>query len=153
MSGLEDIFVESNICASGSLSGVLSGRMYNRSVRCHKLLYEALARMQLSEFLSSQEKNQDTSDRLASLSNCMLQNPDTVPKLGDFEEEFFQYISMRCAESPTYRFWNGYLEMVRLLLTFLRATRESNWQEHLRTVRLMLKYFFAYDRVNYARLV
>ena len=46
---------------------------------------------------------------------------------------------------------SSYIDMVQTLLLFVRATRESDWQLHLSTVRLMMPMFFAYDRVNYAR--
>ncbi len=32
-----------------------------------------------------------------------------------------------------------------------RATREGNWDLHLSTMRSMLPWFFACDRVNYSR--
>ena len=50
MSGLEDILVESGTIAGGSMKGVISGHMYNRSIRAHKLLFEALGRLQLEAF-------------------------------------------------------------------------------------------------------
>ena len=41
--------------------------------------------------------------------------------------------------------------MVSILLCFIRATREGNWQLHLECVRGMLTWFFAYDYINYSR--
>ena len=38
-----------------------------------------------------------------------------------------------------------------VLLRFVRATRQINWQLHLISFRAMLPWFFACDRVNYAR--
>ena len=52
---------------------------------------------------------------------------------------------------PLKKFWRSYLEMVSLLLTFIRATREGNWSLHLECIREMLPWYFAYDHVNYAR--
>ena len=52
---------------------------------------------------------------------------------------------------PLKQFWRSYLEMVSLLLTFIRATREGNWSLHLECIREMLPWYFAYDHVNYAR--
>ena len=43
--GLRDICIESGVVAEGSVSGVLDGRRYNRAVRFHKLMYEALQRL------------------------------------------------------------------------------------------------------------
>ena len=40
--GLKDIAVESGIIAEGSIHGVVHGHKYNRAVRLHKLVYDAL---------------------------------------------------------------------------------------------------------------
>ena len=45
--------IESEIVTHGSVKGVLSGKQYNRSVRAHKLIYEALQRMRLEAFTKS----------------------------------------------------------------------------------------------------
>ena len=34
-------------------------------------------------------------------------------------------------EGPMKEFWNSYIEMVMLLLRFIRATREGDWNLHL----------------------
>lgn len=41
-SGLEDIFVESDVIGPGSINGMLSGKHYNRCVMIYTLLYEVL---------------------------------------------------------------------------------------------------------------
>jgi hypothetical protein len=38
-----------------------------------------------------------------------------------------------------------------ILLMFIRATRQVDWTLHLSSFRSMLPWFFACDRVNYAR--
>ena len=50
---LKDIFIESGIISKGSINGVLSGKHYNRSIRCHKLMYEAMQRLQVEAFQES----------------------------------------------------------------------------------------------------
>ena len=44
-SGLEEVLIESGICASGSIEQVLTGKHYNRALRVHKVVYEALERI------------------------------------------------------------------------------------------------------------
>ena len=41
--------------------------------------------------------------------------------------------------------------MVSLLLAFIRSTREGKWNLHLECIREILKWFYGYDRNNYAR--
>ena len=45
--GLRDLCVESGVIAEGSVAGVLDGRRYNRGVRLHKIMHEALIRLAL----------------------------------------------------------------------------------------------------------
>ena len=49
--------IESEIVAPGSVKGVLSGKHYNRSVRVHKLIYEAIQRMRFEAFEKSLESS------------------------------------------------------------------------------------------------
>lgn len=51
--GLCNILIESGIVAEGSINGVLSGKCYNRSIRCHKVMFEAISRLLWTEFLDS----------------------------------------------------------------------------------------------------
>ena len=48
--GLKNICIESGIIIEGSMSGVPERRKYNRTVRFHKLMYEALMRPAWSGF-------------------------------------------------------------------------------------------------------
>lgn len=52
---------------------------------------------------------------------------------------------------PMFRFWTNYLEMVEVLLAFIRASRTGNWELHVLCFCKMLTWLFAYDHVNYAR--
>ena len=53
--------------------------------------------------------------------------------------------------NPKFALWSSYIDLVQLLLVFIHGTRESDWNLHISSVRCMLHWFFAYDRVNYAR--
>ena len=50
--GLLDVLVESGIVGENSVRGVLSGKHYNRALRCHKAMLEALMRLQWHAFES-----------------------------------------------------------------------------------------------------
>lgn len=43
--GLQDILIEADVIAAGFVGGVMTGHQYNRSIRSHKLIYEALHRL------------------------------------------------------------------------------------------------------------
>jgi hypothetical protein len=55
------VLIESGIISEGSIKGVLSGKHYNRSVLCHKMMYEALQRLRFEAFLDTlEEEYQET---------------------------------------------------------------------------------------------
>ena len=46
----QDVFIEFSIVSEGSVKGVLTGKHYNWSVFCHKILYEAIQRLRFDAF-------------------------------------------------------------------------------------------------------
>ena len=57
--GLKDICIEASIDAEGSINGVLDDKHYNRAVKVHKYIYEALMRLAWEEFLLWAVENQE----------------------------------------------------------------------------------------------
>ena len=55
------------------------------------------------------------------------------------------------AVSLLFSFWDTYIELVKLLLQFIRAERDGHWKLHLETTSRMVPYFYAMDRTNYSR--
>ena len=43
--GLRDVIIESGVIEEGSVDGILTGKAYNRTVRFHKLMYQACMRL------------------------------------------------------------------------------------------------------------
>ena len=44
------------------------------------------------------------------------------------------------------------MDMVeKIVLGLLRASREGDWDLHLHSIRMMIPWCFAYDKVNYSR--
>ena len=46
-----------------------------------------------------------------------------------------------------------YLEQIESLLQFISACRSGDWEGYLASLKNQIKYFFAYDQLNYARLM
>ena len=79
--GLRDLCVESGVIAEGSISGVMEGRKYNRAVRLHKLVYEALMRLVWKGFLGWLELNH---------SENIVDLDQTIESINKFCEEVCQ---------------------------------------------------------------
>ena len=47
--------------------------------------------------------------------------------------------------------WSTYMNMVEILLDFIRAERDGNWTLHLEAFAAMLAWITIYDNTNYAR--
>jgi hypothetical protein len=149
--------IESEVVASGSMTGVLSGRHYNRCIRAHKIMYEAMERLRFQAFektLTAAEKEsfnaiaidvQEDSRREGFLEMC------SSSIVAEAKAKYDQFIERKSDENPSFAFWSNYIEMVQLLLLYIRATRTSDWSLHLSSLRSMIPWFFVTDRINYSR--
>ena len=147
--------IESEIVAVGSVKGVLSGKHYNRCIHTHLAIFEAMERLRLDSF----EKSLTTAEKavLHSINSAYSTNSDKFTEISvgndvaSIKMLYDKFIETRCEESPLFAFWSNYIEMVQILRLFIRATRTSNWDLHLSSLRSMIPWFFSCDRVNYAR--
>ena len=64
-----------------------------------------------------------------------------------------EFDQKRESQSSLFKFVRTYMRMVLLIYTFIRATRDGLWELHLSSLDALCKYFFAYDKQKYARLV
>ena len=124
-SGIEDIIIESELVAAGSLNGVLTGHHYNRGLRAHKILYEALQQMRWQSFLTTLDSEHHAKANEAMRSLCsagpspafkeVLQRDDVNKIL----EMYDAYVLHQRAKMPMFDFWSSYIDMVEQLLMFI----------------------------------
>ena len=73
----------------------------------------------------------------------------SLPAFADLQEKISLFV---CGmKSPLSQLWLSYVQMVSILLQFIRASRTGNWYLHMTSVRRMLPWMVAYDRPNYSR--
>jgi len=162
--GLRDVIVESGVIAEGSVAGVLEGRTYNRAVRFHKLMYEALNRLAwmgsnswIEEHHKEKKPTLDTFLKgLKALcdNTCEQEFKDTVesPSFEEVSQLFCLYTSyLRHDNGKLSKFWMSYVDMVEILLGLLRGSREGDWDLHLSYISEIVPWCFAYDNLNCAR--
>ena len=156
--GLRDLCIESGVIADGSISEVMDGRKYNRAVRLHKLVYEALIRLVWKGFLSWWQANHTDDvihmDETLNTINNLCKDVSQASLKQVFQnmlcarEVYLEFL--RVGNGSLSTFWLSYLDMVEILLGLLRASREGHWILHLAFIRA-IHWCFAYDRHNYAR--
>lgn len=174
-SGIEDLWIESDVCGSNVASKVINRTHYNRAVRAHKLTLEALVRLQwqsFTEWLDEQNKADEVAIALINEKKRALitsfhrgyqyavdherEIRRQVLELDNLLSEklnplFNQYKEHGCKSSSLFAFWNEYIEMVWLLLDFIYGDRDANWNLHLEAFTEMLPYDRAFDHLNYFR--
>ncbi|MES9882793.1 MAG: hypothetical protein ABW185_18145 [Sedimenticola sp.] len=164
-SGLPEVWIESSVFGENTAVNNMDAKSYNRTIRAHKLTYEALIRIvwpQFLEWLSKRESPVDPElkDNLESLA-IMITGKEDVDDIADmYESVKLQMAESNIADllhefqsqrSPTVQYWQQYIDMIAILLAFIRAEREGNWLLHLSSFAAMLPWFAIYDRINYTR--
>jgi len=74
-----------------------------------------------------------------------VESADIMKKMAEFDGQN--------ANNPVFRVFRQYMCMVLEMMMFIRAVRTANWKLHLQTLEIFTKYFFAHDRLNYARMI
>ena len=123
--GLQDMLIESEVVAPGSINGVMNGHHNNRRMRAHKLLYESLQRIRLLTFLDSlQSEERDGCMDVINDIKCAFQDKtmDALCANEKFDKmcsKYEDFVKRRSAENPTFAFWSSYIDMVKILLLFV----------------------------------
>lgn len=115
--GLQDILIESEVVAPGSINGVISGHHYNRSMRAQKLLYESRQRIRILTFLDSlpPEERDECMDVINEI-KCAFQDRtmDVLCANETFDKmcsKYADFVKRRSAENPTFAFWSSYIDI------------------------------------------
>lgn len=161
-SGIADIFVETGLYGENTTQAVLRGTQYNRGVRAHKIMYEALRRLQLSIFLNEMQDDPTYTrsiELIRQLQESLMNKSEDTGALFDLlceqsdelHGKFKSFLDEKCRTNDTFKFWTHYCYLVEILLNCIRAERDGLWDLHLVTVSAMLPYFFVYNHINYVR--
>ena len=158
-SGFEEIILEAGICASGSIEKVMTGKHYNRALRVHKVVLEALERLLLQYLRSNSgdELDESTWEAVMHLAKnpCKeklreaLENPGCQKLLSLLTDLKARIRKGELGKTPQY--WLNYMDRVWLILELQRATKTNSWNLHLECLQKMCPLFFSYDHQNYAR--
>ena len=113
----QDVFVESGIVIEGSIKGVLSCKHYNRSVFCHKTVYEALECLRFETFLDTLEE--ESREHILSLT-MDLRDSFNEGKFHEYLEsqpfnelflEYEKFVAKSSGKSKTFAYWSMYMKM------------------------------------------
>lgn len=146
-SGLRQLLIEAGLYSNVTINQIFAGKHYNRAIRTHKLVFEALMRkktLAVGQWMFSKEMS-DPLDGISDDQPCAEKMAEAISSaLERFQES-------QTEEATIAKFWDSYLHAVQVLLCFLRAERVGDWQLYLDSMIAMLPVMFAFDRINYAR--
>lgn len=163
-SGLKDILVESGVYGENTAESILNGKQWNRTIRAHKLVFEALWRILWQKILHWLNENEvqidaDINQVSEDLSRAFQQADDEaiysalrrlVPKAYQVSA-LIEDMDREHETNATFVYWRQYMHLVSILLRFTRAIRDAKWELFLTSFREMLPWFGAFDHPNYLR--
>jgi hypothetical protein len=162
-SGLDLCWIEADLYGSATVKQILEGRHVKRGIAAHLTTLQALFTLYAEAFfkdntdllracvskvdhLNQACKNDNVEDIQKAHADMMhtIVSLDIVNQMSRFDE--------RVTNNPLARAICQYMQMVLEMLMYIRAVRTGDWQLHLDTTEVFVKYFFAHDKLNYARL-
>ena len=63
----------------------------------------------------------------------------------------YEWLCQKSVESEVFLYWKMVIELEISILVYIRSIREGNFKLYIETLRKLLKWFFTFDRYNYAR--
>ena len=156
--GLEDVSIDSGLYGSSSTMALLQGKWYNRGIRGHKLIMEALLRLKWDAFCSWLSKGgggevESEGGPILNLVDSVIDRYRTAVTAEEKKEAYLLLCNIATrvedlltrfkqeTSSNLFKFWDEYIEMILLLLQFIRAEREGDWELHLKVTAKTIPYF------------
>lgn len=164
-SGIDLCWSEADVYGPTTVKQILDGNHVKRGEQAHTLTLQAFFILYQRAFFSGQDpeivkeieecakqlgKACDTGskeevERASARMLEVLESLDVIEKMKIFEEDNSQV--------PEFRVFRYYMRMIMEMLLFIRAVRTGDWRLHLTSLQMFTKYFFAHDRINYARMI
>ena len=165
-SGIDQAWVEAGLYSPSTITKILQGKQLYRAMEAHTVtlltfyqLYfdkflkdypedEAVISIAVRELRQSYMKsiNNDGTNHL----NNSLNNLTSLFESCNLQKKMNQFQGSMTKQQ---KFITSYLKQFETILSYVRATRERNFLLHLETTEELIKYSFAHDHLNYARLL
>ena len=148
-----------------TVSQILEGNHVKRSEAAHFVMLQSPFTLYLQAFLSQDaahcnkrltQLTQQLKDACSSGEKRKIQEkPKEMVKVNesmDIMERMAEF-DRRHINNPMFKVFRRYMCMVLEMMMFIRAVRTANWNLHLQPLEKFAWYFFAHDRMNYARMI
>lgn len=126
-SGWTAALTQAGVASSGTADSFLNCSHITRTRQAHQISTLALAKLQEDAFSRTGQ-------------------PHTEEAKETWRQEMIN-------KSPTFQYWDTVLRIELLVLIFIRAHRERNFQLYVESMKALAPWFFALDHYNYARWI
>jgi len=156
-SGFEEILIEAGVCASGSINQVINGSHYNRAMRVHQHMADAIERLLQDRFVTDAPVDfSQLSDLVSLAEEPSFERMVEVMNSTSCIEFMEKYSSFKDGvreghHGKTAQFWILYYDCVWVLLHFVESIKENDLPLYLQTLRQLSGLMFSADHLNYAR--
>ena len=161
--GLKDLVVEDDLIGNETVDQALNGKPYNNALRIHFAAAKTITRKKVEkseewlhitnkyfvmERALESEEYKILCDKLTqeSFITCVRSWSTLFELLDEFDEFCQDY-----ERSPLTAFWNSYLEMMQVLMNYMKSVKLGDWHLYINSVVNMLPWFHACDNQSYAR--
>lgn len=164
-SGIDMAWIESDLYGPNTVKQILEGNHVKRGEAAHLVTLQAFFILYQEAFLQHVPESSKTLLKSLAKDLCdacsssegvqvaeahqrivnAVESMEIMKKMKEFDESH--------ENSPMFKVFRQYMGMVLEMLMFIRAVRTANWELHLEALEIFTKYFFAHDRLNYARMI
>ena len=163
-SGIDLCWIESELYGPATVKQIIDGNHVKRGEAAHMVTLQALFLMYQKAFLEQEsqihEKLVNVADELAGA--CKKGKKNEVKNAHAKMVEAMQSLDVSGRmeafdaahqKNPEFKVFRHYMRMVMEMMLFITAVRSGDWHLYLTVLKLFRKYFFAHDRLNYARMI
>ena len=153
-SGLDALFTHCDIFGPNAVARILEGKHMIRCVRFYLVIYCSIIDIMIEDFF---EKNHNLADQVKQLCREASSKP-SKEECGKFTKDlsvlgfYKEFNSYREGLNNQGKFLNNVVQMIEGLLLTLRSSRQQLWNLKLASRERFVKYYFALDLLNYARM-
>ena len=172
-SGFDEGWIKAGLYGSTTTRQILEGNHMKHALTAHSITYSALSDLHMEAFLKTESAKSNAEHKTeydsviqASVAMNTICKEGRYSELGkkhkdlvtametdDLQDRLLRFDEVIESQCPLFEFGRDYMKFVMCILMFIRASREGDWNLHLESLKALAKYFFAHDRLNYARMV
>jgi hypothetical protein len=167
-SGIDQAWVEAGLYSPTTVTQILNGKHMYRALEAHMVTLLALFNLYFHNFPTLQP---DEKAYFKEISACLgeayqrdvsvdtgkrhnLQDAITkVMTVFESRDIFTKFEQFEGNANKIQHFILNYVKQFETILQFVRATRQRDLPLHMESIESLMKYFFAHDHLNYARLL